>query len=176
MNCTNCGAEIGEGKAFCECCGSPVQVAAAAQPVQQAQPQYQQPVQQAQPQYQQPQYQQPVQQQPQYQQPMQQQAQPQAGNNAAASTARLAMIFGCVSMGCWLLLGWIPYIKIAFYVAGIVFAILALMKTSQARSMGSASIFDRLGKIFGIVGLIMNILMTFITSTGWLLGFLNTHF
>ena len=175
MNCTNCGAEIGEGKAFCECCGSPVQVAAAAQPVQQAQPQYQQPVQQAQPQYQQPQYQQPVQQQPQYQQPVQQ-AQPQAGNNAAASTARLAMIFGCVSMGCWLLLGWIPYIKIAFYVAGIVFAILALMKTSQARSMGSASIFDRLGKIFGIVGLIMNILMTFITSTGWLLGFLNTHF
>lgn len=47
MFCTNCGAQVNEGDAFCPACGSPLKA-----PVPPTQPGYQQP-----PQYQQPQYQ-----------------------------------------------------------------------------------------------------------------------
>ena len=155
MICNNCGANIGDGQSFCENCGSPVQQA----PQQVQQPAYQQPVAQ--------QPQQPVQQ-------YQQQLQPN-GAASAESLAMKAMIFGIVTMGCVVVLAWIPYIKGLAAIAGVVFAILALSFTSKARALGSRNIKDKLGKIFGVIGLILNIVLLFINMTGWLLGFINTH-
>lgn len=147
MICNNCGANIGDGQSFCENCGSPVQQT----PQQVQQPAYQQPVQQ-----------------------YQQQLQPN-GAASAESLAMKAMIFGIVTMGCVVVLSWIPYIKGLAAVAGVVFAILALSFTSKARALGSRNIKDKLGKIFGVIGLILNIVLLFINMTGWLLGFINTH-
>ena len=192
MICKQCGNEVAPNEKFCGICGAPNDAAAD----QSAQPRYEQPLQSAQPQMDQsaqPQYGQPVQPQygqpaqpqygqpaqPQYGQPAQPQygqpAQPQYGQPAqydasgnpapdpvASGYVGRALGFGITSLCCC----WLPFFM---SVIGIVFGALAIKQSSNyARVTSVASGRAKTGKVLGIIGLVISIIVTSV----WMLALL----
>ena len=186
MICKQCGNEIAPGAKFCGSCGAPVEVAAAdsdattvleqnnqpqyeqsqyAQPQYDQQPQYAQPQQYQQPQYDQQQYQQYQQpqqyqqyQQPQqyqqYQQPVYNQGMP-VENPVERSLSKSVLIFGILGIA----------FACTFYFSflGIIFGAIALSKAKKYVASGFAlEGRAKVGKILGMVGLILGIVLTVI--------------
>ena len=185
MVCKHCGNEIEADAKFCGTCGTAVETTISEQPIEDTQPQNEQPVQSqydqpAQPQYgqsAQPQYSQPAQ--PQYGQPTQPQygqpvppqygqpMQPQYGQPAqygasyqpapdpvASGYAGRALGFGITSLCCC----WLP---VFFSIIGIVFGALAIKQSSNyARVASVASARAKTGKVLGIIGLVISIIVT----------------
>ena len=185
MICKQCGNEVAPDAKFCAVCGAPVEIAEPqfAQPVEQPQ-QYAQPVEQPQqyaqpieqPQYGQPvdqvqygqapyqpveqpqQYAQPQYQQPQYAQP--QYAQPQYGAPVAEdpverNLSKSLLVFGIlgIAFGCTYYLSFL----------GIVFGAIALSKAKAYVNNGYVLTGRaKVGKILGLVGMILGIVLTVI--------------
>ena len=182
MICKQCGNELAPGAKFCGVCGTPAEAAPQpveevqyAQPVQPepAQPVYAQPVQ---PEPAQPVYAQPVQQpeQPQYTQPAQPQyaqpqyqpqqydyAQPQYNAGAPMedpverNLSKSILIFGILGIA----------FACTFYLSflGIIFGAIALSKAKKYAASGYVVTGRaKVGKILGLVGLILGIVMVVI--------------
>ena len=179
MICKQCGNEVAPNEKFCGACGAPNDAVvdqsaqsqyAQPQPIQPAQPQYGQPVQPqygqpAQPQYgqpTQPQYGQPAQ--PQYGQPAQPQygqpAQPQYGQPAPQygqftqdELASSVLKFGILGLVFSML---IPLL-------GIIFSSIAMSKAKNYALTYPLEGKAKTGKILGIIGLILSIVMMVFT-------------
>ena len=140
--CSNCGAEITEGAAFCPNCGAgqvrPMNVQE--QPVPTPEPEVVVP---AEPVYQQPVYQQPTYQQPAYQQPI---YQPPVLTGAAKILGIISMVCGLVSLvSC--------YAGIAPAIAAIILSNLAHKKAPGAYNKKAD-----VGKTTGIIGIFVSAL------------------
>ena len=177
MICRHCGNEIASDAKFCGVCGAVNEATINGQPIEDTKPQNAQPVQPqygqpAQPQYAQPaqpQYGQPAQPQyvqpaqPQYTQPVQTQyAQPAqygasynpAPDPVASGYAGRALGFGITSLCCC----WLPFF---FSIIGIVFGALAIKQSSNYSRVASVvSGRARTGRILGIIGLVISIIVT----------------
>lgn len=179
MICKQCGNELAPGAKFCGVCGTPAEVAPQpveevqyAQPVQPepAQPVYAQPVQPepAQPVYaqpvqqpEQPQYTQPQYAQPQYQPQQYDYAQPQYNAGAPMEDpverglSKSILIFGILGIA----------FACTFYLSflGIIFGAIALSKAKKYAASGYVVTGRaKVGKILGLVGLILGIVMVVI--------------
>lgn len=137
--CSNCGAEITEGAAFCPNCGAgqvrPMNVQE--QPVPTPEPEVVVP---AEPVYQQPVYQQPTYQQPAYQQPI---YQPPVLTGAAKILGIISMVCGLVSLASCMY-GWMP---------GIAAIILSSIASNKAPGVYNKK--ANIGKTTGIIGTIL---------------------
>lgn len=186
--CTLCGGEMVEFVAAPEPAQSqpvyvqptvpnaPVYQQPAPQPIYQAQPQYQQPVQ---PQYQQPQYQQPPVQQPVYQQPVYQNPvyqQPVNPPSSGKSLAGMIMSIVAFSLAIITFFSIIDYINYSEYEAAVGMSFLMMLFTfpvaligfifsKNARNDGDSSVKTLLGKIFGLISII---LIPFCFFIGWI--------
>lgn len=145
MFCEFCGSELENGAKFCSECGAKVPEAApavaaaavaSAIPEPQVQPEVQKPYEPA----------------ASYSQPRQYAAQP--SSNQGSGVAMRSMIFGIASLAVYVIT-FIPGISYLTPVAGIVFAILALIGSAKATKLGATGGKVKAARITGIIGIIV---------------------
>ena len=191
--CPNCNKQSETPANFCPVCGTTMIIAptpqteAPEQPVyaepQYAQPQYGQP-QYGQPQYAQPQYgqpQQPIYNQPQYNQPMYVQPQYVAPQPSTPSKAKAivgmalgaAGLFSAVTGFLYTMIGMAIdggeaglFMAIFFGFFSIPLSLVGLIMSAGTRKAGDTTIFSKLGKIFGLIGVILSGVTLLIGSVG----------
>ncbi len=158
MFCEFCGSELENGAKFCSECGAKVPEAApavaaaavaSAIPEPQVQPEVQKPYEPA------ASYSQPQQYNAQpdsYSQPRQYAAQP--SSDQGSGVAMRSMIFGIASLAVYVIT-FIPGISYLTPVAGIVFAILALIGSAKATKLGATGGKVKAARITGIIGIIV---------------------